>query len=453
MKLKYTLAVGALALATAAQAQTWIPDTIATGVGYSQDAYYNLSSNQVATVPNNNWHIAFQTDGITAFGAPVPTVIVNHFGNSVNGKLYDLGLNAATKWGQNLVADTVGKTGSTLELKNQPAHWEEGAFNQNPTGPTNFGWGDYNENTHWINGNKVYLLVNNEGAFQIWLEQYQINSSRANLLWKFHVGKIDGTDTVSVSFAPSPNYDNKLFAYYNIATHQFIDREPTINSWNLVATRYADTGYAGGALLSTTGILSNINVEIATQSNLVPNNADSVMAASANFMDTRNVIGGKYKSLNGTTHVWELYDSLSYFIKVIKGVDSGDIWQIYFDHFPPATTGVDVKIGLQKRKIYNYTAPPPTGVNEVNAFVGNMLVVPNPSVSGSSNLLIDAKKDIQNAQITIADLSGRAVLKTTKNIKAGFQQLRIDVSHYPAGVYMINLAGAGFSTTQKLVVQ
>lgn len=451
MKLKYTLAVGALALATATQAQTWTPDTMATGVGYNQDAFYNLSSNQVATAPNNNWDIAFITGD-----AMSNSVMVNHVGNGLNAKLYVLNLDAATKFGTDLTLDTVGKTGTALELQNSNEYWEEGAFIQNATGGMNFGWGDYDQNTHWVTGNNIYCLVNATGAYQIWIEQYRASGTPANRLWKFHVAKLDGTDTSHVEFAPAPAYTNKLNAYYSLVTRQFVNREPDMDNWHLLATKYLDTyagAPAGTTLLSTTGIVTNTNVEVAVATPLLPNDANYVNFAS-NYSDKRNEIGGKYKFVNtgGNPPGWVVNDSLSYFIKVIKGTDSADIWQVYFDYFPAATSG-DVKIGLQKRKVYNYTAPPPTGVTEVNAFVGNMLVVPNPSVGGSSNLLIDAKKDIQNAHITIADLSGRVVLKTTKNINAGFQQLRLDVSNYPAGVYMIKLAGAGFSTTQKLVVQ
>ncbi|WP_162903076.1 T9SS type A sorting domain-containing protein [Taibaiella koreensis] len=450
MKLKYTLAVGALALATASQAQSWIADTMKTDTSYLKDAYYNLNTGQVASVANNNWHIAFQTDGITQFGAPVPTVMVNHAGNGINGKLYDLGLDAATKWGQNLVADTVGKTAGSMELKNQPAYWEDAAFNQNPSGPTNFGWGEYDVNTHFINGNKVYLLVNSAGAFQIWLEQYQISADRNALKWIFHVGRIDGTDTITHTFAPAPTYNNKLFAYYNAATHQFIDREPVISDWHLLATKYVDTGYMPGLLLSTTGIVSNVNVELATQSNLPPNNATQAMATAATYLDTRNVIGGKYKALNGSNQ-WEVHPNLSYFIRIKKGVDSGDIWQVYFDYFPTATTNVNVKIGLQKRKIYDYTAP--VSVTELNPFVQNVMLVPNPTVGGATNLLIDVKQDIKDARITIVDLGGRVVMNTTRSIKAGLQQMRLDVSSYRAGVYMVNISGAGFNTTQKMVIK
>jgi hypothetical protein len=165
---------------------------------------------------------------------------------------------------------------------------------------------------------------------------------------------------------------------------------------------------------------------------------------ATDYSQNLNTIGNDWKLLNASFQ-WELVANKSYFIKTLNE----DIWQLYFDYF--ATVSGDRKVGFQKRKVY--TKPPTTGINELNAAINTALIVPNPSEGGTTNLVVDAKKDIQNAHITVADLSGRVVLKANQNIKAGLQQLRLDVSKYPAGVYMINLSGADFSTTQKLVVK
>jgi len=458
MKLKYTLAAGALALATATQAQSWTPDTISTGVGYIDDGFYNLSSGQVKQEAAGNWDIAFITG--QAFSA---AVMVNHYGGSTGAsgtqrgnKLYDLNLDAATKWGTDLTADTAGKVTPALALENQPLSWEEGAFNQNVSGPMNFGWGDYDVSTHWTTGNKVYLLLNKNGAYQIWIEQYQASLTAANRLWKFHIAKLDGTESASYDFHPAAEgYTNKLFAYFDVATRQFVNREPDMDNWHLLATRYPDAYHdTSSTWMSTTGILTNINVKVAARANAIPDNATQGDALSATYSDYKNVIGGKYKvvNVNGTPPGWEVYDSLSYFVKIIDGTDSGDIWQVYFDYFPAGTSG-DVKIGLQKRKIYDYTEPPVTAVNEVNTVWSNVLLAPNPAVGGTTNLLIDTKEDIKDAQIVITDLSGRALNKFTTHIKQGFVRIPLNTSQYPAGIYMVNLSGAGFSTTQKLVVK
>ena len=62
MKLKYILGLGSLTLASVANAQvgTWRSDTLATGTGYAQDAYFHLEDGQVKAEANNNWDLALE---------------------------------------------------------------------------------------------------------------------------------------------------------------------------------------------------------------------------------------------------------------------------------------------------------------------------------------------------------------------------------------------------------
>jgi len=451
MKLKYILAAGALSIATAAQAQEWTADTIVTGLGYTKDGFYDLNTTQTGTQPNNNWDIAFMTgDVITA------SVMVNHAGNDKNAKLYVLDVDAETSFGTDLTADTAGKTGADFELQNSNTDWYIGAFNRNATGGFSYGWGDYDMSTHYINGNKIYALINGSGAYQIWIEQYKASFTDTVRAWKFHVAKLDGSDPSDVTFKPAADYSNKLFAYYDLTTRTFVNREPDMNNWHLLATKYLDAydgPGASGVMMSTTGIVTNTNVEVARVSPLMPEDAN-YLDYSDSYDSVKNVIGGKYKYVDyeGTPPGWVLEDSLSYFIKITEGTGTGDIWQVYFDHFPASTsasTGVDVKIGLQKRRVYEQ----PSDVKEVNAIAGAVVLAPNPAMSGSTNLLIDAKQNIGNAQITVSDLSGRVISKYAKDINAGFQQLNMNISNYPAGMYIINITAEGWSNTQKLIVR
>jgi len=451
MKLRYILAAGTISLAAAAQAQEWMPDTINTGLGYSQDGFYDLNSTQTGSQVNNNWDIAFMTGDLMS-----ASIIVNHAGNDKNAKLYVLDVDAEASFGTDLTADTAGKTGAEFELQNSNTDWYTGAFNQNSTGGFSYGWGDYDMSTHYINGNKIYALVNGSGAYQVWIEQYKASFTDTVRAWKFHVAKLDGTEPSDVTFKPSPDYDNKLFAYYDFTTRAFVNREPDMDNWHLLATRYLDAydgPGASGAMMSTTGIVTNTNVEIAKASPLLPEDAD-YLDYSDSYDTVRNVIGGKYKFVDyeGMPPGWVLEDSLSYFIKIKNGTGAGDIWQVYFDHFPASTsasTGVDVKIGLQKRKVYEQ----PSDIKEVNDLVSTIVLAPNPASNGYTHLLIDARQNIKDAQITVTDLGGRVISQYAKNINTGFQQLDLNISNYSAGMYFIKVSARGWSNTQKLIVR
>jgi hypothetical protein len=448
MKLKCILCLGSMAVAISAHAQTydWRPDTLATGMSYSQDAYFNLDAGQVGSAPNNNWDLAFP-------GAPVDmfrhTVITNNYGNGLSGQLFDLEVSSAA-FGTNLTADTAGKT----PLTNVPETWEEGAFGvaEDMGGINPSSWGVYDPDTHYINGDKVYAYINNNGAYQIWLEQFKASASPANRKWIFHVANLDGTDTATIVFEPVIEYANKHLAYFNLQTREFINRDPDFGTWHLLATKYGDRSYSSSNILSTTGILTAPTVVVAVAQDVLPNDADEADYADA-YSGNRNEIGGKYKALNSSTFEWEVKDSLSYFIKSVYGEDTGDIWQVYFDFFPVATSDVDVKIGARVRKVLDYIPnEDTTSIQNINQLVGNIVLAPNPSNGSTTNLLIDAKKDLKNMQIVVSDLSGRALQSATKNINAGFHQLRLDVSGYAPGLYMITLRGEGWTTTQKLII-
>lgn len=450
MKLKYTLAVAALALGTAAQAQTWIADTANMTGAYAKNVYYSLQNGTVKTEDANNWDIAIRTN-VMSVG-----IFANH---AVNGiKVYPLtGVSAAARFGTSLVADTVGVAVEANALYNSLETWEVGAFNMDADGTNQFdyGWGLYDLNTHTISGDKIYLVKTATAAYQVWIKEDA--AALTNAHWTFKVATINGTNAVTKEFDINPDYSGKLFAYYNLSTGAFVNRDPAGSTWDFVLTKYNEPismGPGAPVMYPVTGILSNENRGVYELHDVAALNATWDSATMYNHFDSAiNVIGRDWKTSSFANGVYTL-DTAAYFMQI----PNGDVWQFEFTHASLGSTGdpniLPGRVGLRKRKVYSKpVTPPPTGVAEINAFVSNTLVVPNPAEGGASNLLIDAKKDIQQAKITITDLSGRVVTTSTRSIKAGFQQVRLDVSAYPAGIYLVNLSGTGFSTTQKLVVK
>lgn len=450
MKLKYTLAVGALALATVTQAQPWIADTADMTNGYAKNVYYSLENGSVKSEDANNWDIAIK------YGVMTASVVANHAGKTV--MVYPLtGLSAATKFGTDLTDDTAGITGAALY--NSIQTWDAGAFNMDADGSNMFdyGWGEYDMDSHWVTGDKIYLVKTATGIFQVWIEAAKTFNSSSHPVaspptWVFHVANLDGTNRKDKELEMKPTYENKLFAYYNLNTDAFVNRDPDNNAWDFVLTQYYDE-VAPGMMYKVTGILSNQNRGVARITGAGAATATWSTAVEADLDSTVNIIGRDWKKslVNNTDLLYPIKDTMTYFMKV----PNGDVWQFELTYASVGNTASDPtvlpgRVGLRKRKVYT---PPITSVKDVNAFVGNVLVVPNPSVNGSAYLLVDAKQDIKQAQVTITDISGRAIMKADKAIKAGFQQIGLDVSKYPTGIYMINLSGAGFNTTQKLVVQ
>ena len=462
MKLKYTLVVGALALTAAAQAQTWIPDTVSMGVGYANSVYYSLANGESGPgVPDNNWHFAVQAlnaMGDTHGGVGIWTNEATKTGAVV--KLYSLHKQGTLNFLTATAADTAGMIGSSKELHNDTTTYAMGAFNSGATGGTNpatginYGWGNYSGNAqggfpaHSVVGDSLYLLTLNQsagmgapstivGTYIVWPRA--LANGNAWTLYTKNLADND-IDTLEVSIAGATT----LFKYYNLTSKTWSDREPNKNSWDIVFGNFMDL-YSGQGLQGVTGVLSNYNIKVAQVDNIAPNSADYTTVAATAYSEDIHTIGSDWKTVNMTTFKFDIKANQSWFIKL----KSGDIWQIYFDMFATDATTQEREVGLQKRKVFTQ---PPAGVVDANEFVSNVVVAPNPVRDGQANLLIDAKQTIRDAKIVITDLSGRVVLQTTKTINAGFQQLRLDVSNYNSGLYMINLTGEGWNTVQKLVV-
>ncbi len=461
MKLKYTLAVGALALTTAAQAQTWIKDTVSMGVGYANSVYYSLANGiSGAPVPDNNWHFGVQALNAMADqhgGVGIWTNEATKTGAVV--KLYSLHKQGTVSFLTATAADTVGMTGTAKQLHNDTSTYAMGAFNagatggSNPSAGINYGWGNYSSNSqggfpaHSVVGDSLYLLTLNQGGgmgapatvtgtYIVW-PRALANGNQ----WTLYVKDLatNTIDTLGVSIAGATT----LFKYYNLTTKTWSDREPNKNSWDIVFSNFLDL-YGTYGLQGVTGVLSNYNIKVAQADNVAPNSADYNNFASA-YSEDIHTIGSDWKAVNMTTFKYDIKANQSWFIKLTNG----DIWQIYFDMFDKDAAN-NQKVALQKRKVY--TAPV-TGIVDANQFVSNVVVAPNPVTNGQANLLVDAKQTIRDAKIIVTDLSGRVVLQTTKTINAGFQQLRLDVSNYTSGLYMINLAGEGWNSVQKVVVR
>lgn len=460
MKIKYTLSIAALAIAANASAQGWIPDTVSMGANYSNDVYYSFENGTVASPSNTNWHIAVEalnplTDEHGGVG-----IWINEASKGEKVKLYPLHKQGSLDFATLSASDTVGLMNDEFSLHNSSITYADGAFNSTAgtIDPFDYGWGEYSMDpidtfpAHSVVGDSVYLLITGTGggmgqpmtqtgAYFVWPRSV-VNGTE----WTLFVKPVGSNETQMVTISTEMD---QVFKYYHF-TDGVLDREPSKADWNIDFTNYMDL-YGGpetggnASLQSVTGVLSNYNNPMAQLDNLVPNDVDTNNITQT-FSNDINIIGFDWKVLNFETFSYDLTDSLSWFVKS----GNGDIWQIYFDYFATDQVTQERKIGLQKRKVFTH---PITGINQINQNINTIILAPNPSENDATNILVDAKKDLNNTQITITDISGRTVFTSVKNIKSGFQQLRLDVSAYAPGMYFVNIVGEGWKSTQKLVVR
>src|SRR6187549_716187 len=114
MKLRSLLSAGLITLSTVSFAQTWTSDSVAMGVGYANDVFYELKNGATKLQPGNDWHLAFQ---MSVFGEPNFNAAIRANHAKTGLEVYELTKSVSTTIFTNLTgADTVGKTAASRQL-------------------------------------------------------------------------------------------------------------------------------------------------------------------------------------------------------------------------------------------------------------------------------------------------------------------------------------------------
>jgi len=78
-------------------------------------------------------------------------------------------------------------------------------------------------------------------------------------------------------------------------------------------------------------------------------------------------------------------------------------------------------------------------------------ISPNPA---EDQLTIRYQIDTDaSVQLMLIDLTGRAIFQNNYQVRAGEQQIQLDLSKLPNGVYAVQLVGKDQSFSQKVIVQ
>lgn len=223
-------------------------------------------------------------------------------------------------------------------LYNSMKTWEDGAFNMNQTGHPDYGWGIYNNLTHNLAGDSIYLMKLQNGTFR----QFMIESkmSMANI-YNFRFADLNGENEVIVQ-GDCSGFTDKLFYYYSIQNQEFADRDPVKEQWNLLLTKFTDTSIN----YSVTGFLLNEGTSVS-----VYHAPDKETAVSAGLADTTvfsediAIIGNSWYKLSGMSIV--PLDTMVYFIKT-PGMD---IFKMQVTFFESGISG-NGRVGIVKQKLH-----------------------------------------------------------------------------------------------------
>lgn len=386
-------------------------DSVSMDAFYANDVYYSFENGDVLSVERANWDIAFYTNQIS-------DGIITNDGAGIKLYLYENG--DTTDWN---AIDTIGLS-SWPVLYNSVEDWEVGAFNRNALGHPDYGWGVYNNISHEVVGDSIYIVKWSDDTYKkLWVER------KVSIQNTFHFkyANLDGSNEVN-QVINCNDYEEKNFVYYSLLNDTILDREPTSDTWDILFTKY-NVILENGSPYIVTGALNNINVS-GNRFDMVGNDYSDWYAMP---MDTaRQTVGYDWKSFDFETG-WTVFDSTVFFVMDLNG----DVNKLRFTGFEGMMSG---------KIIFEKSLASPASVSNIKN-QKELIVYPNPA---SDFVQVDLSGDIKWESISISDLNGKLIYNQEVNLKG---VVTIPVDKLNSGVYLVTTTSGQNIAVQKLIIQ
>jgi len=408
------LAAAGMIASTAASAQT----TVSVGQGYANEVYYDLQNGVVRTEPLNAWDIAFQVQGYAS------SIMIN---GGAGVTLYSVPGKTVEEWSQPL--DTTGMAASWSSWHNSFDTWEGGAFNMETDYNTgNFGWGEYNMNTHVVSGTTLYVInLPDKSTKKIMVEGLSGGT------YTFKYANLDGSNEVTATL-PKSEFSGKNFGYYSIREGKVVDHEPAIAEWDLLFGKYTDL--SNDMPYVVTGVRANMGVTVAAVESETP----ATVAAPSDDAYTTKIteIGYDWKTFTGTTYA--VNDKLAFFVKD----QGGSIYRIVFTGFGGSSTG---------NFVFNQELLGASSVKDEQGAATTAAIYPSIARSGSGvEVVYSLDRPVAGARVTLHDASGRMISTTELDGAAGLHRAPITAPD-ASGLYFVTIQSGAQRVSQRLIVQ
>lgn len=394
---------------------------VVTGADYANENHYSFELEEVNSSPRNNWDVAFVTDNFDV------NVQAN---NGAGVMVYTYPNGDITAW------DNIDTTGINAwpAMYNSIEDMNMGAFLRNtiPGNDFDYGWGTYNMTTHQITGDSLFVVKTVGGAYKkFWIVNRNplpgINS------WNIKYADLDGSNEQDVTLS-ADDHSSKYMFHYSIDNNAVVDKEPAIEEWDLLFTRYFDYNIP----YYVTGVLAN-SQRVSIQQVDGVDQATFENYTESEFNSNYSEIGSDWKTFNMGTFTYDVEAERVYFAKVYNAdVTDSTYWKLYFTAFSGSSEGK-----------YTFIQKNVTSANSIKEINGLELfeVYPNPA-NNYMTLVTDA---IGNLEYRISDISGKQI--SNGNIEKGFSQQRINISDLRSGVYHISLISENGISTQTFIKQ
>jgi len=423
MKKFFTIVL--LSLAVSVQAQ--VADSVTLGPGYGGKGFYTLTTANDTVIMNNDWDIA-----IASYTLMTVSIRINAgFGVEVYRSTGD-----TTTW---TTLDTTSLQGGVTWLRCHDADtsYEPSAFEAFATGHPNYGWGNYNNITHDVVGDRLFVvrLAGVAPVFKkVWIKKFNSMTNSVDI----RVSNLDNTSDNTFNIAKN---SNKNYSYVALATSMVMDREPLKDSYDLSFEKY-ETDLGGGTYYNVTGVKSNRNVKVTEANNILP--ADSYAIWYSNYQPSSTnmiEIGSDWKTFNMGTFMWDIEDSLSYFVEDLQG----DVYQMWFTGFGGSATG---------KSIFNVRQAGWVSVEEQGNIIANFNVYPNPA-SDFINVAYTMDNEFNSATLNIFDVTGKYITSQKLGNNLGFNQTVIDLTsmNLSPGIYVAQVVVGNSTATKKFIIR
>jgi hypothetical protein len=393
------------------------PDTVAMGPLYANEIYYSMKNRSVQVSPRNTWDIAFRTMKFSS------SILTN---DGYNVVLYTYPKSDTTGWA---TVDTSGFT-SWKPMYNDPNDWENGAFSRNAKGHPDYGWCIYNDVTHDLVGDSLFVIKLRDGSLKkLWIiRKYSVQD-----IYKFRFANLDGSNEVTDTLHLANNLATD-FVGFSIQTNQRVNFQPLTASWDILFTKYMSV-QPDGSPYPVTGVIDNPELKAKrfypvplTYSDWQVNPWDS----------TKAPIGYNWKTYSSTASAYVMKDSLVFFVKPV----SGDVYKLYFTSFVGTTTGV---ITFNKEKVFSF------GVQDKPSSDISVAVYPNPA-NDFIHLYVNSNV-AGDCRFVLSDLSGRQLgADHAQRLETGLNAASIDVRGLNPGVYFVTAITAGTKAVAKVII-
>ncbi|GLR16935.1 T9SS type A sorting domain-containing protein [Portibacter lacus] len=390
-------------------------DQVSVGEGYSNQAYYSLSTGEVTVLSNEAWDIAFTNQGGTDAG-----ILINESSTS-GSEAIGLFLTAETDWNVEIVDE--GQFPDSIKIYNSEQNWSEGAFNsvKDTSSVLDFGWGLYNPSNHVIEGNRIFVIKKRDGV----LLKFQVESLSSGT-YTFKYAHLDGSNEQVKTVSKNSELDNSLILF-SLNTGETLDM-PT--DFDLIFQRYTTDLDAGDGTIipyTVTGVLSGPGVEVAKAEGVDPENVLEADYADQ-YSNSLTAIGHDWKGFDFALG-WVIPDDRAYFVKNSKG----EKYKIVFYDFEGSSTGTTT---LEKTVLLS------SAISTIDNSNIDIKVYPNPF---THSVIVSTGSD-NDAEVQLYDIEGKLLLSKNFN-----RQIKLETENLISGQYLLKISQDDHFITKQII--